>query len=530
MDDFAYFAYKVHIKLKNSSPIQRYLSKLINNFGGAAINAAMVLIVPRTLGPAHYGDFNFLRDSFQEIVGILDLNIGAAHFNYSSKYKETITATTLYFYFCLALGIILLSGIALVNQAGFSVYFWPGQKIGYIYAGATLAYLMHLSVGLTGLSDSKEATVGLEIRRIIVTIIGFMLLLALFFNRVLTLSTFFSLQILIFFLFVIVFAIYLRNKNVFRFEFAKVNLRDSKEVLKYFVSYSHPLLTLSLFSFLFVYFDRWFLQIISGSVSQGYYSLALRLSAVCILFTGAMVPIFRQMVAKAHGENNKAYIQALFQKSRIFYFVSAFFSIFFLFHSGEIIYLIGGAQYFEAKVPLMIMLCYPIHQTYGQFCGSMLMSLERTDLSRNIGLFSLALGFTFSYFLIAPNSFFIPGMGLGAIGLSLKMITTQVIIVNVTLFYVCKIIRERFVRYLSFQFIVLIPLLIIGYVTNDLYGSFIDESSGVIGAVSQLLISGFSYLILVTALCWIFPGLLGLKRHELKAYIGKVLSLAGFMR
>lgn len=180
-------------------------------------------------------------------------------------------------------------------------------------------------------------------------------------------------------------------------------------------------------------------------------------------------------------------------------------------------------------MPLMIMLCYPIHQTYGQLCGSMLMSLERTDLIRNMGLFSLALGFIFSYFLIAPNSFFIPGMGLGAIGLSLKMIT-KVIIVNVTLFYLCKIIRERFVKYLSFQFIVLIPLLIIGYVTNGLYGSFIDESSGVIGAVSQLLISGFSYLITVTALCWIFPGLLGLKRHELKDYIGKVLSLVRFMR
>ena len=98
------------------------------------------------------------------------------------------------------------------------------------------------------------------------------------------------------------------------------------------------------------------------------------------------------------------------------------------------------------------------------------------------------------------------------------------------LFYVCKIIKERFVKYFSFQFIVLIPLLIIGYVTNGLYGSFFDESFGVIDTVSQLLISGLFYLIIVTVLCWISPGLLGLKRHELKDYIRKVLSLLRFTR
>jgi len=514
--------------LKNNSPRQRFLSKLINNFGSAVINGAMVFIVPRTIGPALYGNFSFLQDSFQGIIGIFDLNIGSTHFNYSSKYNNTKDATTLYFYFCLALGIILALGIVIVNWVGFSGYFWPGQKIGYICAGATLAYLMYLSVGLTNLSDSKEATVGVERRRLVVTIIGFMVLLTLFFNRVLTLATFFSLRIFVFLLAVIVFAAYLRKRNVFEFRFTKVNLNESKKVLKYLISYSHPLVTLSLIGFFFLYFDRWFLQVISGSIFQGYYSLAFSLSSVCILFTGAMVPIFSQMVARAHGENNKAYIQVIFQKSRMFYFLSAFLSIYFCFHTKEIIYLIGKTQYSGAKIPLMIMLFYPIHQTYGQLCGSMLMSLERTDLTRNLGIFSLVLGFIFSYFLIAPSSFFIPGMGLGAIGLSLKMVLSQFIIVNVSLFYVCKIIDEPFVKYLSFQFLVLIPLLLIGYISGSFYGSFFNKSFGVVGVVSQLLISGFSYIIITAVLCWFFPLLLGMKRHELRGYVGKLLSLLKF--
>lgn len=506
-------------KLQKSLPLQRYLSKLINNLGGSIISAAMVFVVPRALGPKHFGDFNFLRDSFQEITGILDLNIGGAHFNYSSKYIDTKDATTLYYYFCLILGIVLFLGITIINQVNLLEYFWPDQQVENIYLGAVLAYLMYLSIGLTALSDSKEATVGIEIRRLIIAIIGFPVLLILFFNGALTLSTFFGQQILVSLLLIVIFVLYLKSQNVFGFKFERIKWRDTKEIYKYFISYSHPLLTFSILGFLFGYFDRWFLQIISGSVSQGYYSLAFRLSSICILFTGAMVPVFRQMVSKAHGESNKAYIQTLFQKSRIFYFFSAFISIFFLFHSKEIIYFVGGDEYSAAKTPLMIMMLYPIHQTYGQFCGSMLMSLERTDLFRNIGICSNTLGPVLSYFLIAPSSFIIPGMDLGAIGLSLKMTITQLVFVNFALFFVCKIINEHFNRYLIHQFLVLIPLLIIGYIAHGFVSFFFKEINGVFGNISFLLISGSLYLTVIAAFCWISPGLLGLKRHELNAYI-----------
>ena len=313
----------------DASLFSRYLSKFVNRFIGMLINAITVFIVPRTLGPSNYGDFNFLRDSFRRITSTLDLNIGQAHFNYSSKYSESKNATMLYFFFCLSLGIVLFLIIAFLNWCGLLEYLWPDQKLHYIYAGGILAYLLYLTERLTGLSDSKEATVGLEIRRLAVSIFGFGALLSIFFLDALNLASYFGLRICLNLFFICAFIIYLRHRNTFDFHFAKVELKESKKILRYFFSYSHPLVVLSLFSLLFGFFDRWFLQTIGGSVSQGYFSLAFQLSSICFLFTGAMTPVFMQSVAKAHGQENIDYIRTLFEKVRTFYFIAAFFSVFF---------------------------------------------------------------------------------------------------------------------------------------------------------------------------------------------------------
>ena len=109
--------------MKNDSFLKRYLSKLVNNFGGAIINVLVTLIVPRTLGPAQYGNFNYLRDSFQVVVSLLDLNFGNAHFNYSAKSGNANNATTFYFYFTFLVGIVLFLGVTITHWIGLSKYF-----------------------------------------------------------------------------------------------------------------------------------------------------------------------------------------------------------------------------------------------------------------------------------------------------------------------------------------------------------------------------------------------------------------------
>ena len=381
---------------------------------------------------------------------------------------------------------------------------------------------MYLSDCLTGLSDSRMATTGFEFRRMIMRIVGLIILLVLFFTNKLTILTYFFQNIFVFLIILISGVIFLRHKNIFKFSLNISNYTNFKPILKHYITYSHPLLTLALFSFIFSFFDRWFLQVISGSVSQGYFSLAFGLSTICILFTGAMIPIFRQMITKAHGEKNVVLIQELFHKGRLLYFISAFLSFFFIFHSNIIINLIGGSQYSSANITLLIMFFYPIHQTYGQLCGAMLLSQEKTSLYRNIGIFTAILGFIISYFLLAPSTYIIPGCNLGATGLAIKFVLIQVIFVNIELYFVTKNIGLSFYKYLIYQVLVLIPIIIIGMIDRELFKNILNTNSGILFKGFITIISGFFMFLLAAVLCWFFPFLIGMKRYEIIDSISKV--------
>jgi O-antigen/teichoic acid export membrane protein len=482
------------------------------------VNLIIALIVPRSLGPASYGNFNFLVDTSTKIVSSMDLSMASAHFNYSSKYEDSKKATTIYFYVCLAVGIILLSAITIVYYCGGIKYLWPGQKIGYIYAGACLAYLIFLAERLTHLSDSKEATIGTEKLRVIMTSAGLVILLSLFFLKTINITTFFVYRITLFASIVVALGIYLKRKRIFDFRFVKLEFSETKKILKYFYSFSHPLIVLSFFGLLFGYFDRWFLQLIAGSVDQGFYSFAYRLSAVCFLFTGAMTPVFMQSVAKAHGQNNMVKIKFLFGKIKVFYFIAAFLSIFFAYHAKEIISVVVGEKYANAVMPLTIMLLYPIHQTYGQLCGGMLFSLERTSIYRNINILGSVVGAAVTFFLLAPKTYLIAGLDMGAAGLSLKMIISQLVVVNLVLYSICRLIKHSFREIFFHQIIALIPLVAVGYFVICLVAVPLDQGVSSLTIIGLVFIRFLIYSLIILSTCFFFPSITGLKRGELINY------------
>ena len=73
---------------------KRYFVKLISSGSDALINLLLLLFVPRALGPAAYGNFNFIRELFQNIVSFSDLNLGSAHINHAARkeIRESFTS------------------------------------------------------------------------------------------------------------------------------------------------------------------------------------------------------------------------------------------------------------------------------------------------------------------------------------------------------------------------------------------------------------------------------------------------------
>ena len=118
--------------------------------------------------------------------------------------------------------------------------------------------------------------------------------------------------------------------------------------------------------------------------------------------------------------------------------------IFFLLNAEILVKIIGGKEFSGAVNAVALMSIYPIHQTYGQLNASVYFASERTVIYRNIGIFSNILGLLLTIILLSPNSTF--GFGLGAIGLSFKMVIAQIIGANISLFYNSKYLKFSFFR------------------------------------------------------------------------------------
>lgn len=506
-------------KWSSSSLSFRYFSKLSTNFIKLVANLVIALLVPRSLGPSHFGDFNFIFDTFQKIVMTLDLNVSSAHFNYSSKCTESKDISAVYLIFCLIVAVALFVGVGVLSLTGASKYLWPGESITYICLGAILAYFVYVADAINGLSDSKEITTSIELRRLIVIIAGICGLVLLYAFNFLNLASFFIYQILLFLSLIVVSALYVKKIGVFDFKLRIIGRSEFKKSISYFYSYSHPLVTITFFGLICAYFDRWFLQIIGGSEMQGFYSLAFRLSTVCILFVGAMAPLFQQHIAKSYGNNNDVeQVRIIFGKAKAFYFMVAALSMFFAFNSAKIINMIGGSMYSSALLPLMIMMFFPIHQSFGQLCGGVLLGLERTDIYRNISIFSGFLGLGLTYFLLAPRTYIIPGMQLGAVGLAVKMVALQFLSVNIMLLYACKIIRYPIFKMMIYQFVAPLPPLLVFYFVNY-FGSIVKfSSSSTLIVVFEMSVQFLVYCFMLVCIVLLFPSFIGIGHADLISY------------
>jgi O-antigen/teichoic acid export membrane protein len=502
---------------------KRYSIKLLKSSVDAMINMLLLLFVPSTLGPESYGSFNFIRDSFQNIIGLLDLNLGAAHINYAARKENSGIATSVYFTYVLIIGVLVLLFVSVITLGDLDSYVFPGQSTEYLILGALLAYLMHLFSALAGLSDSKLATYGFELRSMAVSVAMFTTLVALYLSDTLSLMTFFTQRVVLYILLLGFATAYLFRKINFRPRLVYPRQPQVRVVIREFLSFSNPLITISVIGLVFGFFDRWFLQVIYGSVSQGFFGLAFSLSSVASLFLAPMTPLLMQSVAKADEVNDIAGVRSVFDKVKFLYLIGSFLSIFFMFHTEEIIGLIGGDEYNAARLTVLVMFLYPIHIVYGQFCGGVLIALRKTHLYRNIALLSTMIGVIISYFLLAPKSYLIPGLELDSLGLALKLVLIQFLTVTLQLYFVCKHVNARFSHYLFSQIVIPIPIVLIGIFEWLIREHFRIPLLGPLEIVLNLAVSMTLWSIVVVGVLWRFPVLVGFEKSVLRSIVHQLL-------
>ncbi len=504
---------------------KRFIFTLVARLISFIVGIATAGIIPRSLGPVNYGNYQFLQSMFLETKNLLDLGFSSAFYTDSSKTQRSGVSVLLFLAWEFLQNILIFLFISLSVILGFYGSLWPHQEVKLIYAVAGISMLAILEGRFLSYADSKALTVFAQIAKLCCYIIQVTLIVFFFLKDKLDLRVYVMINYAVLLISITILVIYFRIKwkSIFINDISRENL---KKTLSYYRTYSSPLIAYTIVGFFCTYFNRWFLQLIGGGQEQGYYSLAFNCSQIIMIFSCSMTPIFWREMSLSFEKKDIERMRFFFGRNlKIFFFATCLISAFLCVQSEIIIKYLAGKAFTLAIFPFIIMVFYPVFQTYGQLCGTLFLATDRTRQYGKIGIITMVAGAGLTYFLLAPSSFLIPGLGLGSLGLAIQMVLFQIFCVNILLYFNCKYLSMSFKHYLMYQAGVILMMVSISYLTSLLSSSILNlftlnkDVSNITGFFS----SGIIYTAIICALAFLFPVLTGIERKEYKSIINRML-------
>ena len=291
--------------------------------------------------------------------------------------------------------------------------------------------------------------------------------------------------------------------------------------LRRFVTYCLPLVPFAAVSFGNEFIDRWMLQRYGGGVQQAFYSISAQLASIALIATTSILNIFWKEIAEAHHRKDHARTAALYRRvTRLLFFVGATVSGFLMPWSGELLLFILGPAYVGGAAALMIMLLYPVHQTMGQVGATMMYATERVGVQVIIGSAVMVLGMITTYFVLAPSTNSIPGLGLGSAGLTVKMVGIQVISANLLAFAIARLNGWRFDW--VFQPLSLGICVGTGWLAHLVVSGILP---GTWPLMVRIMPAGMLYCASLLAAIYWLPGLVGITRDEYTRDMRRVTAM-----
>jgi len=495
---------------------KRYFYKLSSNLWGLLAGLVTMVIIPRALGPVAYGDFNFLTNVFNQVVGFLDMGTSTGFYAKLSRRQKEPKLVWFYLNFVGIVVIIIGLFMGITYFTKLYKILWPGQLIFFVGLAAGWGILTWVSQIFSQMADAYGLTVPAEIGKVMQRALTVILVFSLFMLGGLNLANYFYLQFLLLAVLIGIFGLIIYIKQPHFLVNRGLDALTTRKYIKEFYEYCHPLFLYALVGMLVGIMDRWILQFFGGSIQQGFFGLSYNLGVFCFLFTGAMTPLLMREFSIAYGKSDLPKMAVMFRRYiPVLYSIAAYLACFVAVQAVKVVQVFGGKNYAAAVVPVAIMAFYPIHQTYGQLSGSVFLATGQTVLYRNIGIIFMVLGLPLTYFLIAPAA--LGGIGAGALGLALKMVILQFVAVNTQLYFNAKLLKLSFLKYLGHQLLSLLFFLVLA----GLAALGIDQFK--LNPVSSLIISGILYSGSAILIIYLFPQIVGLKRDDF-SFVMKYLA------
>lgn len=489
-----------------NSILERYLFSAGTNFVRAILSFFAGILIAKGLGVENYGIYSFLIASFGALLSILDLGTSSAFFTFISRKNQSRYFFAIFLAWILFIFLLSISLLVLILPDSWLNFIWldsSRQIITLAFISIFLkTYFWNIVIQI---AESQRLTKISQSLSLAITSTHLILIIVLLWLESISID-------LIFYLIIIEFLVgTLIAYILFPISFSNDN-KSNKDLLSDYWTYCLPLIPYIFLQMIMKFSDTWLLQEYGGAEQQAYYALAMQFSVVCILATSSFIKILWKEVAEANEQNNIYKVEVLyFKSSRILFIGATIFCCSLSPLASEIIELTLGTPFLPGAFVMSLMFLYPIHQTLGQINGSMYFALSMTKIHSLFGILFMIFSTLLVYFLLAPSINIIPGLGLGAMGVAIKMLVMQFIFTTITSWYLCfknnwhyryiyQILYPILFIFLS-VFCNLAAKIILGTLLNPFY---------------EITLSLIIYFSIVIFIIYQYPKTLGLDRQDFK--------------
>ncbi len=494
----------------------RFIASLMANVIRGGVAFLTSLLLARWLAPQEYGRMAFLLASMMAVRGLLDMGTASASFTFLSQRRRSRKFVTYYWRWVaiqLALALLMIT-VALPDAV--VDRFWFGESRSTLVL-ALLAVFMQNVVWTVASQMAEASRETLRLQRLNTLIVVFHLAAAfvLWWLESLSLS-------LIFAIVSVEWAVagWLAARLYHAADDAQRtggNPDTARSMFGEFKSYCLPLLPFAWLSIAYDFADRWMLQHWGGATEQAYFGVGQQFTGIVLLATTSILRIFWKEIAEAHHVGDQQRVAALYRRvSRGLYFIGAVVAGGLMPWVSEILQLTVGSAYVEGNVTLVLMFLYPVHQSLGQITGTMFLATAQVRLYVVLSMAFMLASLVVAYFMMAPTDARIPGLGLASQGLSLKMVTMQILTVNALAWQMARKLGCRFDW--EYQVVGLGATVVLGWLAKA-----IVMAAGSGAGLAAMVAASFLYALAIAALFYLMPWLGGLSREELKQYAHSLL-------
>lgn len=500
--------------LHSTSVKTRFLVSVGSNSIRGIIGFVSGFLVARGLNPSGYGDLMFLLGSFVAIRSLLDMGTSSAFYTFLSRHTHGSRFYWSYFSWVALQLVIMLLFVALIIPDSIFERVWLGHNREIVIV-ACMASFMQQQVWQTvsQIGESLRKTIKVQLLNLAIALTYLAAVLLFLVSGGMSVENILFLTIGQYAVVTLLAYRFLMRNQV---ELIEKDATLEQTAREYWV-YCKPLVALSLVTFLYNFADKWMLQQFGGSAQQGYFQIASQFAVISLLATTSILNIFWKEVADAQARHDHTRVAMLYHKvNRWLVMLSTIITGLLLPWSEQIVVIILGQAYAQAWPVLAIMLLYPILQSMGQIGGTMLLASGHTHKHMAVSAGTMLASVPFSYLMLAPTTeVSIPGLGMGAVGIALKIVLLSIVSVTIQAWVVARCNGWK----LDWAFQAIgIPLMIgLGFLAKILVGFFWNlDGITMPNLIIPAVLACFLYAIAVILSLWLLPWLIGVERDEIK--------------